>query len=460
MEFFKKPNYYYNFHCIILLLYGQIRNQIFNLLQYEYNPCELKGGFILNAYLALILCLYISKEAFEYWIQYLNLKHMRKAGISIPPEFAGMIDESILKKATDYEVEKTHFSFVSSICSNIVFVVFIFCGLLNIYNTLIASLNLSFIISGWLFFLLLSYGGEFLSVPFSLYQTFKIENKYGFNTMSPRLWVSDFIKALLISTIMMSLVTFAGFWLIQWSPSHWWFWIWGFLLLFSIFIMYISPYVIEPLFNKFTPVEDESLKERIMKLTARDGIHASRILRVDASKRSKHTNAYFTGIGRTKRIVLYDTLLASMNHDETLAVLAHEIGHWKKRHMLKMIIAFEVFSFVALYLSFKVIQSDILLTLFHIHTNTLFAKFVLLAFLADILSLPFAPCVSYFMRRHERQADRASYELTGDSESMVSALVKLSRENLTNLYPHPLYVIFYYSHPPILERIRYLKGSS
>lgn len=383
---------------------------------------------------------------------------MRKVGVSVPPEFEGKIDTSLLKRTMDYEAEKTRFSFISSIFSNIITIIFIFGGLLNIYNSWIASLSLPFIISGWLFFILLSYGAEFLSVPFSLYNTFKIENKYGFNTMTLRLWVSDFIKALLISTIMMSLLAFAGFWLIQWSPHHWWFWIWGFLFIFSIFIMYISPYVIEPLFNKFTPIEDESLKERIMKLTARAGILTSRILRIDASKRSKHTNAYFTGIGKTKRIVLYDTLLASMNHDETLAVLAHEIGHWKKKHMLKMIIAFEIFSFIALYLSFKIIQSDALLTLFHIRTNTLFAKFVILAFLADILSLPFSPCVSYFMRRHEKQADRVSYELTRDSESMVNALVKLSKENLSNLYPHPLYVTLYYSHPPILERIRYLKG--
>lgn len=278
--------------------------------------------------------------------------------------------------------------------------------------------------------------------------------------MTLRLWASDFIKALLISTIMMSLVTFAGFWLIQWSPHYWWFWVWGFLFIFSIFIMYISPYVIEPLFNKFTPIEDGSLKERIMELTAKAGIHTSRILRIDASKRSKHTNAYFTGIGRTKRVILYDTLLENMNHDETLAVLAHEIGHWNKKHMLKMIIAFEIFSFIALYFSFKVIQSDTLLTLFHIRTNTLFAKFTIFAFLADILSLFFTPCVSYFMRKHERQADRVAYELMKDPESMVSVLVKLSKENLTNLYPHPLYATLYYSHPPILERIRYLKGFS
>ncbi|NOG42485.1 MAG: M48 family metallopeptidase [Planctomycetes bacterium] len=318
---------------------------------------------------------------------------MRRAGATVPSEFAGKIDESVLKKTIDYETEKTRFSFISSIFSNIITIIFIFGGLLNIYNSWIASLNLSFIVSGWLFFLLLAYGSEFLSIPFSLYHTFKIENKYGFNAMTSRLWVSDFIKTLLISTVMLSLVTFAGFWLIQWSPHYWWFWVWGFLFIFSIFILYISPYIIEPLFNKFTPIEDESLKERILKLTNKAGIHASRILRIDASKRSKHTNAYFTGIGKTKRIVLYDTLLASMSQTEILSVLAHEIGHWKKKHMLKMIIAFEVFSFIALYLSFKIIQSDFLVTLFHVSSNTLYAKFIILAFLTDILSLLFTPCV-------------------------------------------------------------------
>ncbi len=382
---------------------------------------------------------------------------MKKAGATIPPEFEGKIDEPLLKKTQEYEVDKTRFSFVSSIFGNAVTIIFIFGGLLNMYNSWVASLNLSFIISGWLFFLLLTYADEFLSIPFSLYSNFKIENKYGFNTMTLKLWLSDFIKSLIISTVMMSLVIFAGLYLIQWSPNYWWFWVWGFLFVFSIFIMYISPYVIEPLFNKFTPIEDESLRERVIRLAEKAGIHAGRILRIDASKRSKHTNAYFTGIGKTKRIVLFDTLLEGMSHDEILAVLAHEIGHWKKKHLLKTLAAFEVFSLISLYVSYRLIQSDFLLWLFNISTNTIFAKFIILAFLVGILSLLLQPVMNFFSRRHERQADRASYYLTGDSESMVSALVKLSKENLSNLYPHPLYVALYYSHPPILERIGYIK---
>ena len=383
---------------------------------------------------------------------------MRKSGATIPPEFEGKIDWVLLRKTQEYEADKTKFGFVSSIFGNIITIAFIFGGLLNIYNSWTASLNLSFIISGWLFFLLLTYAGEFLSIPFSLYSIFKIENKYGFNTMTFRLWISDFIKSLIISTIMMSLVIFAGFWLIQLSPDYWWFWVWSFLFVFSIFIMYISPYVIEPLFNKFTPIEDESLKDKIIRLTEKAGIHAGRILRIDASKRSKHTNAYFTGIGRVKRIVFYDTLLQSMNHDEIIAVLAHEIGHWKKKHLLKTLAAFEVFSLISLYVSYRLIQSDFLLGLFNISTNTIFAKFIILAFLGGIISLLLQPIVNFFSRRHERQADRASYEFTKDAESMMSALVKLSKENLSNLYPHPLYAALYYSHPPILERIRYIKN--
>lgn len=291
---------------------------------------------------------------------------MRKAGLSVPPEFGGKMDEGLLKKTRDYEAEKTRFSFISSIFGNIVTVLFIFGGLLNVYNSWITSLQLSFIVSGWLFFLLLSYCSELLSIPFSLYSTFKIENRYGFNAMTPRLWISDFLKSLLISTIMMSVVALTGLSLINWSPHYWWFCVWGFLLVFSVSVMYISPYVIEPLFNKFTPIEDESLRKGIVDLTERAGIHARRILRVDASKRSKHTNAYFTGIGKTKRIVLYDTLLEGMEHDEILSVLAHEIGHWKKRHLLKTLALLEVFSLAGLYLAYRLVESDFLTTLFHI----------------------------------------------------------------------------------------------
>ena len=271
-------------------------------------------------------------------VQSLNLRHMKKVGNKIPPEFEGKVDEQMLEKTQAYERDKTRFGFIASLFGNLVVILFIFAGLLDRYNTWIVSLNLSFIFSGWLFFLILSYADELVSAPFGIYTIFSIENRYGFNTMTLRLWISDFIKSLLISTVMLSLVVSAGFSLIQWSSRFWWFWLWGFLFIFSIIVMYIAPYVIEPLFNKFSPVEDEALKDKIIELTKKAGIQASRILKVDASRRSRHTNAYFTGIGRTKRVVLYDTLLEHMDANEILSVLAHELGHWKRRHLLKMLV--------------------------------------------------------------------------------------------------------------------------
>ena len=382
---------------------------------------------------------------------------MQRSGTSIPPEFKGHIDANLLGKITQYETEKTRFSFVSSLSGNVVTIVFIFGGILNSYNSWISTFRWPFILSGMLFFLLISYASTIISIPFSLYSTFRIENKYGFNTITLKLWVADFFKSLILSTIMTSILVSAGLWLIQLSPHYWWIWVWGFFLVFSLFIMYISPYVIEPLFNKFTPIEEPGLEEKIKTLMQKVHIKVSRVFRMDASKRSRHTNAYFSGIGKVKRIILYDTLLEKMDQDEILAVLAHEAGHWKKRHVLKMIIGLEVLSLIGIYISFLLLQTDLLTRIFYIQQDTLFVKILLLGFIGGIISFPFTPLGSYISRRFERQADRFACEITENSEAMASALIKLSKDNLSNLYPHPVYAAFYYSHPPVVERIRNMK---
>ena len=299
-----------------------------------------------------------------------------------------------------------------------------------------------------------------ISVPFNLYSTFRIENKYGFNTMTPKLWIVDFIKSLLLSTVLIVLIAGVALWIIQASPSLWWVYVWGFFLVFSLFMMYISPYVIEPLFNKFSPIEEEGLEEEIKAQMAKADIRVSRVFKMDASKRSRHTNAYFSGIGKVKRIVLYDTLLETMNHEEILAVLAHEAGHWKKKHIVKMLIAVETISFISIYISYKILQTDFLTDIFHVSVDTFFAKIVILGFIGSIISFPFIPLNSYISRRFEKEADRFSCTLTGKKEAMASSLVKLSKDNLANLHPHPLYATFYYSHPPIVQRIRDIQKMS
>lgn len=382
---------------------------------------------------------------------------MKRFGLSVPPEFEGQIDEELLKKTQSYEAEKTRFSFISSLFGNIITIVFIFGGFLNIYNSWIASLNWPFVLSGLVFFLLLSYASTFLSIPFSLYSTFRIENKYGFNTMTLKLWAADFLKSLLLSTVLTGILVSTGLWLIQLSPDYWWIWVWCFFLVFSLFIMYISPYVIEPLFNKFTPIAEASLEDKIKDLMTKVEIRVSRVFKMDASKRSRHTNAYFSGIGKVKRIILYDTLLEKMNHDEILAVLSHEAGHWKRKHILKMVVATEVLSFIGIYIAFRILQTDFLTHLFQIEKDTFVAKAVVLGFIGGIISFPFTPLSSYIYRRFEKEADRFSFQLTGNRDAMASALIKLSKDNLSNLHPHPVYAAFYYSHPPVVQRIREIK---
>ncbi len=409
-------------------------------------------------YLILIFTLYLLKEAIEYFLQYLNFKYLKKIGQLIPPEFQGMVEEDVLKKTYEYIKDKMRLSFISSIFGNLVTVVFIFGGLLNIYNSWISTLNLSFILSGLLFFLLLSYANSILSIPFNLYTIFKIENKYGFNTMTIKLWISDFFKTFVLSSVIILIIVSVALWIIQESPYYWWIWLWLFFFLFSIIMMYISPYLIEPLFNKVTPIDDKGLEEKIQDLLQRVNVNISKVFKMDASKRSHHTNAYFSGIGKVKRIILYDTLLEKMAHDEILAIIAHEAGHWKKKHIVKTIIGVEIISLIGTYISFRLMQSDILTEIFLINKETFFAKIIILGFIGSIVSFPLIPLGNYISRRFEKEADRFAFEVTGNKDAIIRALIKLSKDNLSNLYPHPLYAMFYYSHPPVLQRIRLIKS--
>src|SRR3989338_2505568 len=411
----------------------------------------------MEIYLSIIFLSYLLVVFFGYYLKALNLRHLKKYGADIPPEFEGYINAELLKKTRDYTVENNRFSFVKSVFDNIILLVFLFGGLLNIYNSWILSLNWNFILSGLAFFLFLTYAETFISIPFSLYSTFNIENKYGFNTMTPRRWIIDFLKSVMLSTMLMGIIISVSLWLVSASSDYWWLWVWGFFLVFSLFIMYISPYVIEPLFNKFTPIEDKALEDKIKNLVQKVGIKVSRILKMDASKRSTHTNAYFTGIGKVKRIILYDTLLEKMDIDETVAVLAHEIGHWKKKHMLKRIIVSEVIAFIAIYISFKILQTDFLLKMFSVKADSFFAKIVILGFIGGIAVFPLSPLAAYLFRRHERQADCFACELTGNPDSLATSLIKLSKDNLSNLHPHPLYAAFHYSHPPVVQRVREIR---
>ena len=227
----------------------------------------------------------------------------------------------------------------------------------------------------------------------------------------------------------------------------------------TLLLMYLSPVLIEPLFFKFQPLQDQALAERVKDVMKQAGLQVERVQQVDASRRSKHSNAYFTGIGRVKRIVLFDTLLEQMSDDEILGVLAHEAGHWKLGHIWKRLLSMELVSLVVCWLFWLVLSWEGLSGWFGLGELSFLGKVLLVGFLASLVSFPLTPISSLRSRRHEWQADQFARNLTGEPESLASALVKLCKENLSNLHPHPFYAWFYYSHPPVVERIARLTGT-
>lgn len=407
----------------------------------------------------IILTLFVLVSLFQYWLEHINIKRLKECGDQIPPEFAGQIDQELLTKTRNYTVEKNRVGLISSAFGDVLTILFFFCGILAFYASWIDGLNFNFIVAGLVFFLLLNYIKSFLDIPFDLYVTFVIEKKYGFNTKTVKLWIIDFVKSLILGTILMGIMISAALALIHFSPEYWWLLVWIFFLCFSIFMMYLSPYIIEPLFNKFTPLDDEELESEIKTLADKAGIAVNRVFKMDASKRTQHTNAYFTGIGKVKRIVLYDTLLEKMDKDEILSVLAHEAGHWKKKHLLKMLIAYETIALIVMYGAFFILKGNYAAEVFNLElSQPFFAEAIILMFILGIVVFPLTPVFCYFSRKNEREADDFAKKNIGTGKGLISALVKLTKDNLSNLHPHPFYSAFYYSHPPATERIRYLSA--
>jgi len=241
--------------------------------------------------------------------------------------------------------------------------------------------------------------------------------------------------------------------LVQLAPHAWWLWVSALIGALSLLLTVLSPYLIEPLFYRMEPLDVEGLREGIRALTERAGVHVGRVLKMDASRRSSHSNAYFTGLGRQKRVVLFDTLLSQMTQPQILAVLAHELGHWKKHHVLIRMIAMQVLLVVFAYLVFRLSPSPAVPHLVGLGTASFAARMTILAAGASLLLFPLTPLFSAWSRRDEREADRFAVELHGEPLELAGALAKLGTENLSNLHPHPLYAAFYYSHPPLAQRI-------
>ena len=404
--------------------------------------------------LVTLLILYLVIEAAEQFLGQLNLKHLSRHGAEVPPGFEEHIDAATLRKMRDYTVAHGRLGRIESFVSTGITLIFIFGGLLNWLNNRIAAQSWSPVISGVVFFLILIYADTLIKVPFSLYNTFSLEKRFGFSNQTFGLWLQDFLKSLLINTLLLGFLFYMILWLILAMPGMWWLAGWIFVLLFSLFLLYVSPYVIEPLFNKFSPIENSSLEERIKAIMAGIGLTINRVFTMDASKRSSHSNAYFTGIGHVKRIVLFDTLLANHPEDEIIAILAHEAGHWKKKHILKMLVISQVFALIAFYVAHRMTAEDYLTELFRLDLPSMHTKLLLVAFIGSLVLFPLKPLMAYLSRCHEFEADSFAVRLTQSPGAMANALIKLGKDNLANLHPHPWYAAAYYSHPPLTQRVR------
>ncbi len=403
--------------------------------------------------LFIILAAYLLVQGIDILLTHRNLHHLATHGHEIPQGFEGQIDAATLAKMRDYTLDRAKPDHIATGLNIGVTVVFLFGGLLNLYNNWIIDLGLHPVLAATVFFLLLTYGETLLKIPFDLYNTFVIEERYGFNSQTGTIWLSDTGKNLAVTTLLSGLLLAGAFWLVTAFPNFWWLITWAFFLMASLLLLYIAPYVIEPLFNKFSPIADLELEKKIKDVMEQTGISISRVFTMDASKRSSHGNAYFSGIGKVKRIILFDTLIAASNHEEIVAILAHEAGHWKKKHLLKRLVAMEAIALVAFYAAFRVVEGDILARLFGLDQPTIHAKLLLAGFLGSLILFPMRFLSSYLSRRHEYEADAFAADLTGAPRDLAGALIKLGKDNLANLHPHPWYAALHYSHPPLPQRV-------
>jgi STE24 endopeptidase len=406
--------------------------------------------------LASFLILFIGRAALRYILERVNMANLKVRGKVIPPVFAGEIDGATLGKMVDYTYDNSRMAIKESLFGDIVELAMLFL-LVPLLVERLATSNIHIVPQALIFFGMLAVIGSIADLPFQWYDAFVLEKKYGFSTITWKIWVADLIKSTILSAILAGIMVSAFMAFISYLPGSWWFWAWVFFTLFELVLLWLYPVLIAPLFNKFEPVKDESLKEKIVALLDKVGLTAKGIFQIDAGKRSKHTNAYFTGIGKTKRIVLYDTLLASHSQDEIISVLAHEIGHWKKRHVIKQLVFAISSALVLLYLAYSVLGWPPLYRAFGLSRTPVYAGLFLVSIYLGALKFFLSPLAAAFMRKYEGEADTMAFQLTGDSQPMINALKRLAKDNLSNLHPHPLYAWFYYSHPPLIERIEYLQ---
>jgi STE24 endopeptidase len=405
--------------------------------------------------LILFLLLFGLQLLWEQLLLLLNLRRSRSSRSSPSVLALEIWGAQAYRRASEYSESKTILAMVSSLLTTSLILLLVLCGWMGSLEDRLSTLPLSPILQGVLYVYLISLIFSALSLPITIYSQFVIEARFGFNRMSWKLFILDVLKGLLVSLLLMTPLLAGLFALIR-ASSLWW--LWGFVLFtaFQLVMIVIYPKVIAPLFNKFTPLEDGSLKEKILNLAKQLGFKTGGIFLMDGSKRSGHSNANFSGLGRVKRIVLFDTLIASLTEDEVAGVLAHEIGHQKLGHILKRLalsipsglLSFWIVSLLLNYLPF--------FEAFGFSNASPQAVLVLVLFVSGPFTFFLKPLFSWWSRHHEYQADRFVNTRTAYGKALQSALKRLGRENLSNPVPHPLFSFYHHSHPTVSQRIEAL----
>lgn len=400
---------------------------------------------------ATLLCRWVLLF-FEWW-------SIRKPITNLPEELSDVADPETFRKSQEYTLERSKFSLIRGTFSLVALIVFWFAGGFNWLDQWVRGFGWSTIPTGLLFIGILTLLNMILSLPFDLYSTFVIEEKYGFNKTTPRLFIIDRIKGLGLMILIGAPVLALIMWFLEFTGDRAWLYCWIFSVAFSLAFQYIAPVWILSLFNKYTPLPEGELRDAINTYAGSVGFPFREIYVMDSSRRSTKTNAFFIGFGKYRRIVLFDTLVANSSLDEIIAVLAHEVGHYKKKHIITgMILGFLHIGLVFYLLSLFLNKKE-LFDAFYMEKPSVYAGLLFFGLLFEPISFLISIAFNALSRRNEYQSDHYAVQTIPDREKLVSALKKLYATNLANLIPHPIYVFLNYTHPPLLERIRAIRAA-
>lgn len=407
--------------------------------------------------IGLFLIFYSTHKIVELGLNALNLRHLEKHRSEIPGPFREWIDAEGYQKSIAYTRDRLKFEVFMALIDIPITLVLIFSGFFGWLDQTLQSFSLQGYSLAITYCFAVGILLSLLKLPSSLYSQFVIEARYGFNKMTFGLFIKDLIKGIVLSLVFGVPLLLLVFWFYEKAGSVWWVYAFTALSLFQLFIAAVYPTLLAPLFNKFTPLADGNLKDSIYTLAKQISFSLSGIYTIDGSKRSAHSNAYFAGMGKMRRIVLFDTLMKQLTEPEIIAVLGHEMGHNKLKHVQKQLVFGALISFLSFWILSRAMTWPALYTAFHAGAPAAYKAFVLFTLFSGVFTFWLTPITHYFSRKYEYEADQFSKQVTGKPEDLATSLIKMSKENLSNLTPHPLYSAYHYTHPTTLERITALK---